>query len=53
MTCPDYDNRLPSRQVPADQVVDVLVISSVAELEKTREQIISRSRCGSTTHGAL
>lgn len=50
---PDYGNRLPSRQVSADQTVDVLVIRSVAELERTREQIISRSKCGSTTQGAL
>lgn len=31
MTCPDYDNRLPSRQVSTDQTEDVLVIRSVAE----------------------
>lgn len=50
---PDYGNRLPSRQVSADQTVDVLVIRSVAELERTREQIISRSKCSSTTQRAL
>lgn len=31
MTCPDYDNRLPSGQVSADQTADVLVIRSVTE----------------------
>lgn len=49
----DYGNRLPGRQVSVDQSLDVLVIRSVAALERTREQIISRSKCGSTTQGAL